>query len=58
MTTPACLTLFMVYPKGIAARGITIVARTPDQAWAKYVAQNFRNSPLKPNRQDFYILAI
>lgn len=33
----------------------SIVARTPSQAWGKYVAQYFGNSPLKPNKNDYTI---
>jgi hypothetical protein len=32
-----------------------VVAKSPSQAWQKYVAQYFRNCPLKPNKTDYKI---
>ncbi len=36
----------------------TIVAKSAKQAWTKYVAQYFRNEPMKPNPADYKIVKL
>lgn len=40
---------------GGASSVFQVVAKSPSQAWQKYVAQYFRNCPLKPNKTDYKI---
>lgn len=42
----------------IGVDGYNVHARTPDQAWAKFVAQQYRNSPLKPDRREWTITTV
>ncbi len=41
----------------VVQKTVYIVATTGDKAWAKFVHQYYGSSPMKPNRQDWQVIA-